>query len=141
MTKQNVFVVVAKDIQATLQWAMRELDKHLAPKYLDDLKHVKTLLKEGRGCNLIIVDYFIKNQPTLEDIKEIKANYPNIKVLLVLSASHPAGDVHNIVKTKLFAGIVLRPFSAEQLLEQIYKVCAIQKPQDTPWYMKAGLQK
>ena len=44
-----------------------------------------------------------------------------------------------LIQSKIVSGVLMRPFTAEQMSDNIHKLCGFQK-KDVPWYMQTGFK-
>ncbi|MCX8069619.1 MAG: hypothetical protein N2738_03865 [Thermodesulfovibrionales bacterium] len=141
MSRKNVMVYVKKDILHPISWALREFEKLINVKIADTQKQVDDMIFgiELDFC-VIIIDSIMNNVSTFDYIRTIKEKKPNQKILLIVSEGTKKEDLLELVKSKLVSGILVRPFTAEQLSDYIYKICNFQKSTEVPWYMQTGLK-
>lgn len=141
MSKKNVMVYVKKDILHPISWSLREFDKLINVKYADTQKQIDDLLfgVELDFC-IIIIDSIMNNISTHDYIKKVKEKRPDQKILLIVSEGTTKEDLLDLVKSKLITGVLVRPFTAEQLSDYIYKICGFKKSTEVPWYMKTGIK-
>ncbi|MBI3592769.1 MAG: hypothetical protein HY099_04740 [Nitrospirae bacterium] len=72
----------------------------------------------------------------LDFAKNVKQEKSFVKILLIVSSGTPKEEIVGIIQSKIVSGVLMRPFTAEQVSDYIYKLCGFQKPTDVPWYMK-----
>ncbi len=140
MSRKNILVCVKQDILHPISWALKEFEKQVFIKYADNTKQIDALFDTGIDFAVLIIDSIIQNNSTLGYLETLKQVKPNQKILLIISEGARKEDIVNIVKSKLVSGILVRPFTAEQISDYIYKLCGFQKPTEVPWYMKTGLK-
>lgn len=140
MSRKNILICVKPDILHPINWALKEFEKQVFLKYADNPRQIDALFEAGLNFSVIIIDSIIQNQSTLDYLEELKKNRPDQKILLIISDGTKKEDIVNIIKSKLVSGVLVRPFTAEQISDYIYKLCGFQKPTEVPWYMKTGLK-
>ncbi|MBF0328986.1 MAG: response regulator [Nitrospirae bacterium] len=140
MSTKQVFVCVKKDIQHPIGWALKELDKLLAVKYFDTTKLLGTALANKQDCDVVILDSIMGDESTLGFAKELKTGMPSLKILLIASSGTTKQELVSIIQEKTANGVLMRPFTTEQVSDYMYKLCGLQKPSETPWYMQTGLK-
>jgi DNA-binding NtrC family response regulator len=140
MAKKNVFICVKKDIVNPLSYAMKEFEDRLSIRYFDTTKQLEKLFSDDDvDCCALVLDSIIADQPTIDFAKELKGKKPTLKILLIVSAGTTKEELVKIIQTKTVSGVIIRPFTAEQVSDNIHKLCGFQKPTEVPWYMKTGL--
>jgi DNA-binding NtrC family response regulator len=140
MSRKSVFVCVKKDIVHPISWALREFEKLISVKYFDTTKQLGMMLADEETCCAVILDSNIGNESTLDFAKEIKNDKPSLKILLIVSAGITKEEIVGLIQSKIVSGVLIRPFTAEQVSDYIYKLCGFQKPSEVPWYMQTGLK-
>ena len=63
-----------------------------------------------------------------------------MKILLVVSGNTSKAEIASIITSKIASAILVRSFSIDQLVANVYKLIGKPKPEDSPWY-KHGQQK
>lgn len=139
MAKKIVYVCVKKDLVHPVSWALREFEGRLTVRYFDHTKQLGPAVGEDDAESLIILDSNIGDESTLPFATEMKSSKPLIRILLILSSGTSKEDVVKVIQSKVVSGALMRPFTAEQVSDYIYKLCNFQKPTDVPWYMKTGM--
>ncbi|HIJ59460.1 MAG TPA: hypothetical protein HPP56_02425 [Nitrospirae bacterium] len=141
MSRKNIMVYVKKDILHPISWSLREFEKLINVRYADTQKQIDEMVFgiEIDFC-VIIIDSIINNASTFDYIKSVKERKQNQKVLLIVSEGTKKEDLIELLKSKVVNGILVRPFTAEQLSDYIYKLCGFQKSTEVPWYMQTGLK-
>lgn len=140
MSRKNILVCVKQDILHPINWTLKEFERQVFAKYADNTRQIDALFEAGLDFTVIIIDSTIQDQSTLPYIEGLKKERPYQKVLLIISEGTKKEDIINIVKARLISGVLVRPFTAEQLSDYIYKLCGFQKPTETPWYMQTGIK-
>lgn len=140
MAKKSVLVCVKKDIVHPISWALREFEKQIGVRYLDTTKQLGMVLGDVENCCAVILDSVIGDESTLDFAKEIKNDKPSLKILLIVSSGTTKEEIVGLIQSKIVSGVLIRPFTAEQVSDYIYKLCGFQKPSEVPWYMQTGLK-
>jgi DNA-binding NtrC family response regulator len=140
MTKKSVLICVKKDIVHPISWALREFEKQINVRYLDNTKQLGMVLGDVENCCAVILDSNIGDESTLDFAKEIKNDKPSLKILLIASSGTTKEEIVGLIQSKIVSGVLIRPFTAEQVSDYIYKLCGFQKPTETPWYMQTGMK-
>jgi DNA-binding NtrC family response regulator len=137
MSKRSIFVCVQKDIVHPLNWSFKEFGDRIAVKYFDKINKLgETLANED--CSVLILDSIVSSEPTLDFAMELKNNKPSIKILIVVSIGTTREEILDIIQLKIVSGVLIRPFTVEQVSDYIYKLCGIPKPAEVPWFMLSG---
>jgi DNA-binding NarL/FixJ family response regulator len=136
MVKKSIYVCVNKDLTNPISWALREFESQVTVRYFDHTKQLGIALKDDEGNSVIILDSNIGQESSLPFAAALKAEKPSFKILLVLSDGTTKEEVVKVIQSKVVSGVLMRPFTAEQLSDNIYKLCGFQKPSEVPWYMK-----
>ncbi len=140
MTKKHVFVCVQRDIVNSLNWSLKEFDKVLAVKYLDSANELEKHFAAGHFCSVLILDSMMGDKSTIELAQKMKAEHNDIKILLILATGTTREDIVKLIQTKIVSGVLIRPFTAQQVADNIYKLCNFEKPSETPWYMQTNIK-
>jgi len=139
MAKKNVFVCVKKDIVNPINWALKEFEGRISARYFDNTKQLGAILDDDVDCCAVILDSSFADVSTFDFAKELKEKKPAFKILFIVSAGTTKEELVKIIQQKIVSGVVIRPFTTEQISDNIYKLCGFQKPTDTPWYMQTGI--
>lgn len=140
MNKKHVFVCVQRDIVNSLNWSLKEFEKSLAVKYLDSTNDLEKHFAAGHTCSVLILDSLMGDKPTIELAQKIKEDHKAMKVLLIVSTGTTKEELVQLIQTKVVSGVLIRPFTAQQVSDNIYKLCNFEKPADTPWYMQTNIK-
>ncbi|TAN42909.1 MAG: hypothetical protein EPN22_11270 [Nitrospirae bacterium] len=140
MSKRLVFVCVKKDIIQPINFSLKELDKLIIVKYFDTTKQLGMTLADKQNCNVLILDSVMADESTLGFARELKKDLPALKILLIASSGTTKQELVAIIQEKTASGVLVRPFTGEQVSDYMYKLCGLQKPSETPWYMQTGMK-
>lgn len=140
MNKKHVFVCVQRDIVNSLNWAMKEFDKLLAVKYLDSVNELEKQFAAGHSCSVLMLDSMMGDKPTIELARKIKEEHQAIRILLIVATGTTKEELVKLIQTKIVSGVLIRPFTAQQVADNIYKLCNFEKPSETPWYMQTNIK-
>lgn len=140
MAKKTVVVCVKKDITHPISFALREFEGKISVRYVDNTRQLGMVLGDLESCCTVILDSVIGEVSTVDFAKEVKGEKPGLRFLLVVSAGTGKEEVVSLIQSKVVSGVLIRPFTAEQVSDYIYKLCGFQKPTEVPWYMKTGLK-
>lgn len=140
MAKKAIFVCTKRDIVHPISWALKEFEKLVNVRYFDTTAPLAVALADGESRCVVILDSVIANKSTIDFAKEIKQEKPSIRILLIASSETPKGDIVGIIQSKAVSGVLVRPFTVEQISNYIYKLCGFEKPSESPWYMQAGIK-
>ncbi|HMK44885.1 MAG TPA: hypothetical protein VK445_12180 [Dissulfurispiraceae bacterium] len=140
MSKVQVFVCVQRDIVNSLSWSLKEFDKALAVKYLDSTNDLEKQFASGNTCSLLILDSMMADKPTVELAEHVKTEHPAVKILLIVSSGMTKEELVRLIQAKVVSGVLMRPFTADQVADNVYKLCGFQKPSETPWYMQTNIK-
>ncbi|MCX8027223.1 MAG: hypothetical protein N3A62_05135 [Thermodesulfovibrionales bacterium] len=140
MDKKNVLVCVKKDILHPIGWALREFEKMVIVKYVDNTKQIDDLLEAGISFCVLIIDSILQDKSTFEYIKSLKERHKHQRILYIVSEGSNKEDIIELIRSKIVSGVLIRPFTAEQMSDYIYKLCGFQKPTEVPWYMQTGIK-
>ncbi|HAK89306.1 MAG TPA: hypothetical protein DHV16_05100 [Nitrospiraceae bacterium] len=140
MSKKLVLVCVKKDLVHPIGWALREFESSVKAKYFDTTKQLEAVIGDIENCCTLILDSVIKDESTVDFAKEIKSKNESLKILLIASSGTTNEELVGLIQAKTVSGVLMRPFTAEQVSDYIYKLCGFQKPTETPWYMQTGLK-
>ena len=139
MSKKAIFVCVQRDLTHPVSFALREFEGKLNVRYFDSTKQLGAALAAvTEGCT-VILDSIIGDESTVEFAKSIKDEKPAVKFLLIVSSGTPKEEIVRLIQSKIVSGILMRPFTAEQMSDNIHKLCGFQK-KDVPWYMQTGFK-
>ncbi len=140
MSKKSVLVCVKKDLVHPIGWALREFESSVTVKYFDTTKQLGAVIGDIENCCALILDSVIGDESTVDFAKEIKGNDESLKILLIASSGTTKEELVGLIQSKVVSGVLMRPFTAEQVSDYIYKLCGFQKPTEVPWYMQTGLK-
>ncbi|MBF0507162.1 MAG: hypothetical protein HQL09_10030 [Nitrospirae bacterium] len=139
MSKKAIFVCVKRDLTNPISWALREFEGKLMIRYCDNTKLLGMALADVTSACTIILDSVIGDESTIEFAKNVKNEKPFVKFLLIVSSGTAKEDVVALIQSKTVSGVLTRPFTAEQMSDNIYKLCGFQK-KEVPWYMQTGFK-
>jgi DNA-binding NtrC family response regulator len=137
MAKLSIFVCVQKDILLPITWSLKAFEATVAIKQFDKIHPLSSALENEEG-SIVLLDSMIAGESTLAFAQELKRSKPAIKIVLIVSLGTSKEEVIEIIKLKIVSGVLLRPFSAEQVSDYVYKLCGFQKPADNPWFVRKG---
>lgn len=140
MNKKHVFVCVQRDIVNSLNWSLKEFDKSLFVKYLDSANDLEKQFGAGHTCSVLILDSIMADKPTMDLAQKLKETHKHMKILLIVSSGTTKEELVQLIQTKVVSGVLIRPFTAQQVSDNIYKLCNFEKPSETPWYMQTNIK-
>ncbi len=139
MAKKSVFVCVKRDLTHPVSFALREFEGMLNVRYFDSTKLLGPVLANvTEGCT-VILDSIMADESTIEFAKGVKNEKPAVKFLLIVSEGTPKEEIVALIQSKIVSGVLMRPFTAEQMSDNIHKLCGFQK-KEVPWYMQTGFK-
>ncbi len=139
MAKKSVYVCVKRDLTHPVSFALKEFEGMLNVRYVDNTKLLGSVLASvTEGCT-VILDSIMGDESTIEFAKGIKNEKPAIKFLLIVSEGMPKEEMVALIQSKVVSGVLMRPFTAEQMSDNIHKLCGFQK-KEVPWYMQTGFK-
>ena len=136
MAKKSVFVCVQKDINQLIKWALQSFESRLNIMYFDNTTQLGAALANEEDCSMIILDSIVNDVSTLDFAKEIKNKKSSVNILLIASSGTAKETLVEVIQAKVISGVLIRPFTAQQVNDYIYKFCGFQKPTDSPWHAK-----
>lgn len=126
MDKISLIICVRRDIDPVMRDFFnfnKKAREMFNVYYCDNIKQVHTHLTVAKKKNpYIIIDTVMSNEPTTPLIKEIKNEIPSIKVLLIGSSEIKKDDLVELIKTKTVNGVLMRPFSQNDLIEKVLQL-------------------
>lgn len=140
MAKKAVYVCVKRDLTHPLSWALKEFEGKISVRYFDTTKLLGVALSDAEEGIVVILDSIMAEESTLPFAAALKAEKAFLKILLIVSAGTSKEEIVKIIQSKVVSGVLIRPFTAEQVSDNIYKLCSFEKPTEVPWYMKTGLK-
>ena len=139
MSKKSVFVCVKRDLTHPVNFALKEFEGKVSVRYFDNTKLLGMALADvTEGCT-VILDSIIGEESTLAFAKGIKDEKPAVKFLLIVSSGTSKEEIVGLIQSKIVSGVLMRPFTAEQMSDNIHKLCGFQK-KEVPWYMQTGFK-
>jgi DNA-binding NtrC family response regulator len=139
MSKKSVFVCVKRDLTHPVSFALREFEGKVSVRYFDNTKQLGMALADITDGVTVILDSIMGDVSTLEFAKTIKDEKPAVKFLLIVSSGTSKEEIVALIQSKIVSGVLMRPFTAEQMSDNIYKLCGFQK-KEVPWYMQTGFK-
>ncbi len=139
MSKKSVFVCVKRDLTHPVSFALKEFEGKLSLRYIDNTKQLGMALADITDGVTVILDSIMGDESTLEFAKNIKDEKPAVKFLLIVSSGTSKEEIVALIQSKIVSGVLMRPFTAEQMSDNIHKLCGFQK-KEVPWYMQTGFK-
>ncbi len=139
MSKKAIYVCVKRDLTHPVSFALREFEGRLSVRYFDNTKQLGSALATVTEACTVILDSIIADESTIAFAKSIKDEKPAVKFLLIVSSGMPKEEIVGLIQSKIVSGVLMRPFTAEQMSDNIHKLCGFQK-KDVPWYMQTGFK-
>lgn len=134
-SKKVIYICVQKDVLHPISWTLKEFDKYVSARVFDKIYALqKSDILEV--ASVLIIDSIVANESSRDLIQELKQKRPGLRILLLASVGTTKEELIEIIKMKIVNGVLVRPFTAEQLSDYIYKLCDIPKPSSVPWYMQ-----
>lgn len=132
--KKKLLICVQRDISNVVNWALKDLTS-IDVNFLDHLHQLEKIFENELSFSAIVIDLYFGGQSTVPFLKKIKEK-SKMKILLIISKDTPKQEVVSLIQNKLVDNVLLRPFNANQLVEAVAKLCNIERPTETPWYMR-----
>jgi two-component SAPR family response regulator len=135
MPKPAIITCVQKDIVPVVNWSLKDFEGTASVKHFDKIDAVPDALDRNPE-SLLFLDSVVSGEATLDFARELRTNKPSVKIVLIASSDTRKEDIVELIKAKTVNGILLRPFSAAQISDYVYKLCGFQNPSENPWYAK-----
>lgn len=136
MAKKSILVCVQKDITQIIKWALQSFENRLNIMYFDTTTQLGAALAGEEDCSMIILDSIMNEASTLDFAKEVKSKKTSVNILLIASSVTPKETLVEAIQAKVISGVLIRPFTAQQVNDYVYKLCGLQKPGESIWYKK-----
>jgi len=134
MFGKPIYICVQKDIVYPINWILKDFERQVVPRHFDSVSEVHKAL-EKEECEVLLLDSIITDRSTLDLAREVKDSKASVKILLVVSIGTTKEEVMDIIKSRYVNGILLRPFTATQVSEYIYRLTGIPKPSCLTYHM------
>lgn len=131
--KKKLLICVQKDITNAVGWALKDLTS-INVQFLEHLHQLEKILDNDISFSALIIDSLLDGQSTVPFLKKVREK-SNMKILLIISKDTPKQEVVSLIQNKLVDNVIIRPFNANQIVEAVAKLCGIERPSETPWYM------
>lgn len=137
--QKQVFACVRKDLYQNINFGLKEIEKHVALRYFAKTRDVDEALSRGQQCCALILDCLIDDKSTIKFARALKEKLPNLRILFVAASDTKKEDIIDLISSKIVSGVLLMPFTATQVDENICKLCGIQKGAQ-PWFMQTKIR-
>lgn len=131
--KKKLLVCVQKDIKNTVNWALKDLSI-VSLQYFDHVYQIEKLFESDTDFCGIIIDSFMDGESTIPLLKKIREK-SKIKILLIIPSDTSKQELVKLIQDKIVDNVIIRPFSANQIVDAVAKLCGIERPSEKPWYM------
>lgn len=131
--KKKLLICVQKDITNAVGWALKDLTS-INVQFLEHLHQLEKIFENDLTFSALIIDSYLEGQNTIPFLKKVKEK-SNMKILLIISKDTPKQEVVSLIQNKLVDNVIIRPFNANQIVEAVAKLCGLERPSETPWYM------
>lgn len=131
--KKKLLICVQKDITNAVSWALKDLTS-ITVQFLDHLHQLEKIFENDLTFSALIIDSLLDGQSTVPFLKKVREK-SKIKILLIISNDTPKQEVVSLIQNKLVDNVIIRPFNANQIVDAVAKLCGIERPSETPWYM------
>jgi len=135
-----ILVCVNKDIAPSISYAMKEFEGKVTIKYVQKISLLKEAVLGEEHLGALILDAQLDQTSTTDIAKQIMAERPNTKILFIASSDMSKDELIKCIQTKIFASILVRPFTAEKLSDSIYAICGFEKPKSL-WFESKKVNK
>lgn len=122
MEQKLFWICVQPDILRPIEWCLQDFASMINPERSENLSALRSALAKKHPFALII-ESSMAEESSLGLIEEIKKSHPDIRILMMVSAHTTRDEVIHAIKTKMVNGVLLRPFSAEQVADYITRFC------------------
>jgi DNA-binding NtrC family response regulator len=140
MPMKLILVCVNKDIVPSISYSMKEFEGKVTLKYVPKISLLKEAVLREDSLGALILDANVDQISTTDIAKEIKAERPNTRILFIASSDTSKDELIQCIQSKLFAAVLVRPFTAEKLTDSIYTICGIEKPKSM-WFESKTVKK
>lgn len=130
--KKKILVCVQRDITNPINWALKDLSV-VSAQYVDHLYQMEKFLESGNDFCAIIIDSLMDGESTIPILKKIREN-TKMKILLIISADTSKKEIVDLIQAKIVDNIILRPFTANQIVDAVAKICGIPRSTEKQWY-------
>ncbi|MBF0345826.1 MAG: hypothetical protein HQL06_16560 [Nitrospirae bacterium] len=137
MTTKQLFVCSRKEIYRQLSFTLKEFDKQIDVTYFQRTAELETALEQEEICCLLILDSLVEKQSMFDLAKKIKSEKPSINILMLVPSDTTKDELIEIISTKVVCGVLLIPFTSQQVETYVARLCDIVKEEpDNPLLMK-----
>ena len=112
---------------------MKEFEGKVTIKYVQKIALLRDAVLREDNLGALILDAQVDQTSTTDIAKQIKAERPNTKILFIASSDTSKDELIQCIQSKLFASVLVRPFTAEKLSDSIYTICGFEKPKSM-WF-------
>ncbi|GAB6182669.1 hypothetical protein [Thermodesulfovibrio hydrogeniphilus] len=131
--KKKILICVQKDIVNAINWALKDLPV-ISAQYVDHLYQLEKIFESEIDFCLLIIDSLIDGESTESFLPKVREK-SKIKILFIISADTKRDKIVNLIQNKLVDGVIIRPFNANQIVDNVSKLCGLERPSEKPWYM------
>lgn len=122
MERKLFWICVQSDILSPIDWCLQTFESTINAQRSDSLRVLRAAFSRTQP-NALIIDSTIADESSLSFIEEVRKSHPELKILMMVSSHTTRDEVINAIKAKCVDGVLLRPFTAEQLTEYIIRFC------------------
>lgn len=125
----KVFIFVRKELVPVVNFTFEGHGKVFRRFFIEDRGILDARMGDTKEAFLLIMD---SNYGGIapEQIKDIKKQYPTARILYLIDSETKKADLVDLITTRTIRKAILKPFTAQQLLEGIYDISIYQKPDE-----------
>jgi hypothetical protein len=126
VTKKIFFIYVSEDIDNAVKWSLkRDFTSLIVVKPYKTAGSLYKALQENE-CHLLILDSLLV-ESVEEYVKKVRDAVPTIKTLIITQANAPDAEVNELTSIESVVGVVMRPFTPDQLNGCLYETFGFKK--------------
>lgn len=130
MEKKHIIVCVRRDIDPVVRDFFnneRKAREIFEVFYCDALRQIRSRLARSPKTPFhLIIDTVLSHEPAAPFIKEVRNEYPALKVMLIGSSEMKKEDLVELIQTKAVRAVLMRPFTQNDLIEKTLVLCGFQ---------------
>ncbi|MBF0464628.1 MAG: hypothetical protein HQK88_02730 [Nitrospirae bacterium] len=130
---KTIALLVNKGTMPMMSFSLKGFEKIVDIRYVKDVAQLMQVFSMQQECCMAILETKINETLITDSLPEIRKKFENVKLLLIDSGDIAQEQIIELIRTHMCHSVVLKPFTAQKISDNIYTLCGFPKPSKS-WY-------
>jgi hypothetical protein len=130
---KTIALLVNKGTMPMMSFSLKGFEKMADIRYVKNIEQLLQVFSMQQECCLAIIESKVNDVLITDSLPDIRKRFDHVKLLLIDSGDITQEQIIELIRTHMCHSVVLKPFTAQKISENIYTLCGFPKPSKS-WY-------